>query len=239
MRVNTFELIPHKEGTFQLRLNEAVIAEYFYDLESNFDSLIQVDVCSHCYYPGCSDYGFVEVIDFDGYVVWKEPMNSKYVECNREFFPPAPLHSGSIVWSKSRYEELISKLNLIERNTTNCRGSKATFTDVLDLWRAEGSKLYSPFHPRCDYELGEIYQERMGLYHEHLIEEKCEHLFSKAMQGADLNIFEIVEVTASMKPIVMMFNVPSYKEWKCLYIENDEVLYSIGNGLAIRTSYIY
>lgn len=48
MVVEEFELVHHEEGTYFLRVNKYIIADYFYNLEAEFGSLIQIDVCSHC-----------------------------------------------------------------------------------------------------------------------------------------------------------------------------------------------
>ncbi|WNR43661.1 hypothetical protein [Paenibacillus roseipurpureus] len=235
MMVNEYELVPHIEGTFYLKLNGVIIADYFYHLESEYDSLIQLDVCSHCYYPGCSDYGYLEVIDLDTHIAWKEPMKSKYSFSNRDFEPVQSLINGTIVWAKPKYNEFVSVLNQMNRSTIRCFGTRVEGIDILEIWRIEGSRLYSPggFYT---YDLDQIYQNRIGIYSEDLSEEQCEQIFNDNRSLTKFNKIEIIEISNLMKPIVMMFDVPIYKEWRCLYLLNEEVLFSIGEGLVARIS---
>lgn len=237
MIVFNYEIIPHTEGTYFLKLNGDIVANYFYDLNSEFDSLIQVDVCSHCFYPGCSDHGFIEVVDFDPFIVWKEPLNSKYSSSNREFNPIECVSVGTIVWPKSKYNEFVSEITHLNRSTSNSFGLRAKAIDLFDVWRIEGSQVYSPGGFK-KYEVEEIYQNRIGLYSMDLSEHDCEIVFYEAANIFDnkMSEIEIIEVNDEMKPIIMIFDRPEYKEWKCLYLLNQEVLYSFSKGLVARIS---
>ncbi|MBB3151698.1 hypothetical protein FHS16_001744 [Paenibacillus endophyticus] len=235
MVVEEFELVHHKEGTYFLRVNKNIIADYFYNLEAEFGSLIQIDVCSHCYYPGCSDFGFIEVIDFNKYIIWKEPLSSKYVSSNREFQSNLRFNQGTIFWTRAKYIEFITLMKQMNRNTNDCFGAKPTVIDLYELWRLEGSKIYSS-EGAPTYTLDYIYENRIGMYNEVLSENQCELILKQAMKAINSENFEIFEINFLMKPIVMIFDIPIYKEWKCLYMMNDEVFYSIGEGLVVRIS---
>jgi hypothetical protein len=236
MLVEEFELVPHEEGTFFLKLNGNIIAEYFYNLEAEFERLMQIDVCSHCYYPGCSDNGFIEVFDFNNYIVWKEPLSSKYASSHREFQSHSNFIQGIVFWTRAKYIEFTSLIKQMNRSIINCFGSKPTLIDLMDMWRLEASKIYSP-EGVSKYSIKQIYENRIGLYNEDLSEEQCNRIFNQAINIINSETtYEIIEINHLMKPIVMMFDTPIYKEWKSLYILNDEVLYSIGEGLVVRLS---
>lgn len=117
----------------------------------------------------------------------------------------------------------------MNRSILDCFGSKPTLIDLLDIWRLEASKIYSPEGFR-KYSINQIYEKRIGLYNEDLSEEQCDRIFKQAINIINSEAtYEIIEINHLMKPIVMI-----YKEWKSLYILNDEVLYSIGEGLVVR-----
>lgn len=236
MLVEEFELVPHEEGTFFLKLNGNIIADYFYDLDAEFERLIQIDVCSHCYYPGCSDNGFIEVLHFNNYVVWKEPLSSRYTSSHREFQAHSKFDQGTVFWTRAKYIEFTSLISQMNRSITNCFGSKPASIDLLEMWRLEAAKIYSP-EGISHYSINQIYENRIGLYHENLSEDQCNHIFNQAINIINSKTtYEIIEANHLMKPIVMMFDTPIYKEWNSLYILNDEVLFSIGEGLVARLS---
>ena len=130
MLVEKFEFIPHEQGTFLLQLNGHMIAEHFYNLEAEFEPFIQIDVCSHCYNPGCSDHGFIEVLNFDHYIVWKKPLDAKSASIHREFQSSSTFNQGTLFWAKEMYIELISLVHQMNRSTVGSWGAKPTIMDL-------------------------------------------------------------------------------------------------------------
>ncbi|MCQ4088405.1 hypothetical protein [Saccharibacillus sp. JS10] len=236
MLVEKFEFIPREQGTFLLKLNGHVVAENFYNLEAEFEPFIQIDVCSHCHHPGCSDDGFIEVLNFDHYVVWKKSLDAKSASIHRDFQSPSTFDQGTLFWAKEMYIELINVVHQMNRSTIGCWGTVATLMDLQDMWRLEGAQICSP---ETDHNLSieQIYEKRIGLYHVDLSEKECEHIFEEATQHIESGTrYEIFEINSTMKPIVMMFDTSMYIEWQTVYLTDNGVLYPLGNDLAVKIS---
>jgi hypothetical protein len=235
MKVKTYELIPNIEGTFKLIINGDIFSNNFFDLNLEWN-LVQVDVCDHCFVPGCSDQGYVEVLEIHDQIVWKEPLNKKFRFANREFTAASGLRIGSLFWDKELYEKFQDELITRGRDVSASVYLRITTDDIVHLWKINGFKAYAPDgYSTCTLEFLE--EERIGMYSEVLTERECDDLFQKAkniLVTTDSMKVKYIE-DESMK-VVMMFDKPVYREWVCFYLSKGEIFYTISEELVVSFS---
>lgn len=232
IKVQNYKIVPTPNDTFQLYVNGQLITQNLYDLGAELN-MIQIDVCEHCFYPGCSDSGYVEVLDLGEYVVWKEPLRNQYSSLNREFMAASGIRYGSIFWSRELYTALQQEIQSLGR-TVHVDGERYLMSeDVYDLWRINGSRSYSP--ERHDtFSLATLLENQIGMYAEDLTEEECRAWFNEAKKQRTVpnrQVIRVQEINYTMKKIVMMFDQPVYREWDCLYIDGSALYYNVGEGV--------
>ena len=240
MIVDQFNLLPIKGSeAFQLIINNKRISDRISYLELDND-FVQIDVCSHCDYPGCSSTGYVEVLQFNDVILWKEPLKpSNFQAYYSDYDPAIGLKYGTIFWGEQDFQVLVAnlnkKLNGMRQNTfkeINC-------IQGYDLWRIYASKCFQPEY-RDSFGLEHIEDRLLGMYAVDISEQECITIYNDVknrFKNCNINkLMQAGKVSDQWIKLTMMFDTPNYQEWDCIYLDNDRVWYSIGDKYGVSIS---
>ncbi len=237
MKVKQFELHPNSDTyTYQLIINDKLISKRISNLYVN-GNFAQIEVCEQCCEPGCSDSGYVEILEIDDIIIWKEPFQSKAYDYYCDYIDPQGLKYGPIFWTKEKYNQFIYELNKDSSNSRVEVFQKGIPIDTAyDLWRINGSHSYRPNYEHV-FSIDNLIEESIGLYSENLSQRECEDIFIRSSTNlANAKEIRLLHQQVGWSKIVMMFDSPTYREWECLYLNGSNVLYPIGDQYVISIS---
>ena len=92
------------------------------------ENLIQIEICSECFEPGCSSGGYVQVFDENELIIWKEPLNE--ISNIREE-PAQELRHGTVFWERELYRSFMKETT----KNNNFHSEKLSTKQAIDLCR--------------------------------------------------------------------------------------------------------
>jgi hypothetical protein len=240
MKIESFELKPvkfyrelsdKKISSFQLLLNGELISNNLAYLAYEPEGLLQLEVCSECFKPGCNKGGYVQVLETSENFIWKEPLISVTDDFTRKQYTTSKiLKNGTIFWKKIDYQKFENSFNSewydkILKNYVQCTPSQG-----FDLWRIYGSKHLCP---QTNYSLAidEIQTRLLNLFSTKFNREDCLKVFSQAnddyLKAKKVNLKELPFHNKDVTVI-------SIRQLDYLCIVDNHRFYPVGENLAIE-----
>ncbi|MDQ0194595.1 hypothetical protein [Paenibacillus wynnii] len=234
MKVNSFELMSWISGKTSAGLSAIQSQKLFLNgvlFSSNIPSvytignLIQIEICSECFEPECSSSGYVQVFGEDELIIWKEPLNE--ISDIRED-PVNELIHGTVFWEKELFYSFMNEV----MNNNSVHIERLSIKQAIDLWRLNA--LSSISFPRY-YDFDRLEEDIMGFYSSELSSEETKHLYFKSKNNllkliSNINSIRIVTIDENAIKLIAMIETDPYKEWNCLYINDDKIIYPIGDN---------
>lgn len=237
MRVVIYELVPWASGLTSAGLNNiashkllingiCISANFPQKLEPN--PLLQIDICSECFEPGCTTSGYVQVFEQDNYVIWKEPYDK---EKANDVESASGIRAGTIYWESKQYAKFTAEFGFAD----SAKRTRLPIEQAIDLWRIQGAKTLVGLMPSHFISIDRLEEDMVGFYSENLTAKESERLYlegKKKLLSSDPSTLTIAELTERAVKITAMLDVNPYREWDCIYFENEKIWYPIGGNLA-------
>ncbi|NOU92128.1 hypothetical protein GC093_02610 [Paenibacillus sp. LMG 31456] len=235
MKVQEYKLIRNeKSPTYQLIINNELIANRFLEVDLK-GTFMQLDVCEMCDSQGCSDMGYIEILEEANTIIWKEPLNTHIDVEYWQYQAASGLRVGTIFWSIEDFKNLCNITNNSwERNVVSHKG--ISVEDAYDLWRIYGSKCFMPNY-HYSYQLDIIEDNILGMYAIDFSEDECTELYkSLKNKWNTYSKVELLRVSNDMRKVTFMFDTPIYREWDFIYYVEGKFFYAIGDDYLVSCS---
>lgn len=201
------------------------------------DDLLQIDVCTECFYIGCASGGYVQVLKDKDIIIWKEPLlntNDDYERC--QYTHSYGLKYGTIFWDRQLFNTFLKHYNYNESDilfTENISVDQAK-----DMWRIYGSKCLEP-KSIDSYPIDAIERCFLTLYSEGLEDERCIDLFNKAKMNWDMaKEVKLVNLPEKSQKVIAIFDFEQdFREWDFIYLNGQQVLYPVGDNFAFELKF--
>lgn len=198
------------------------------------DDLLQIDVCTECFYIGCASGGYVQVLKDKDVIIWKEPLlhtNDDYERC--QYGHSYGLKYGTIFWDRGLFTTFLKHYNYDE--------SKILFPERIsvdqakDMWRIYGSKCFEP-KSIDSYSIDTLERNFLAFYSEGIEDKECINLFKKAKMDWDLaKEVNLVRLQEESQKVVAIFDfTQEFREWDFIHIDGEKILYPVGDGFAFE-----
>ncbi|WP_206669688.1 hypothetical protein [Paenibacillus luteus] len=194
------------------------------------DPLVQIDICSECFEPGCTTGGYVQVFEQDNYVIWKEPYDKDKAN---DVEPASGIRAGTIFWDSDQYAKFTAEFALTDLG----KRTGLPIEQAIDLWRIQGAKTLFGNMSSHFVSIERLEEDIIGFYSKGLSAMQSESLYldaKKKLLSSNPSTLTIAELTERAVKITAILDVHPYKEWDCIYVENEKVLYPIFGNLAFR-----
>lgn len=221
--------------SYKLYINDICITENLPEIEFE-DALLQIDVCTECFYVGCSSGGYVQVLIDNDIVIWKEPLLANadaYEEC--QYGCSYGLKYGTIFWSKELFKNLLNCYNIQLDFDNEPFNDKISVKQAKDLWRIYGSKCLQP-KSIGSYSIGKLEENFLAYYSDKIDDEECFELFKRAKKDWNkARKANLVYIPENAEKVTVIFDViDGYREWDFIYKVGERVLYPVGDNFMIE-----
>lgn len=201
------------------------------------DNMLQIDVCEECFTSGCASGGYVEIINCDHFVIWKEPCTYYLDDYWKSHYTPAyGLKQGTIFWPKDLYSHY---LNAFGSSLAEYKDIvQSDIIDVLqakDLWRIYGSRcLHSTTID--SYELERLEEQFDFMYSEEFDHNGCHDFYIRAKEKwAKSHSAKIVSYPTDYNKIIVAFRtIKGYKEWDAIVYVGEKLYFPVGDCFAVE-----
>lgn len=222
--------------SYKVYINDICITSNLPELDFE-DNLLQIDVCTECFYIGCASGGYVQVLKDKDIIVWKEPLLNTNGDYERSQYTHSyGLKYGTIFWDKELFNTFLKQYNYDESNILFA--GNISIDQARDMWRIYGSKCFEP-KSIDSYPIDTLERNVLTLYSEGLEDEGCNNLFRKAK--TDWNMAKEVSLVRlpekSQKVIVIFDFEQEFREWDFIHLIGEKILYPIGDGFAFELKF--
>jgi hypothetical protein len=168
------------------------------------------------------------VFEQDNYVIWKEPYDK---EKANDVEAASGIRAGTIYWGSKQYAKFTAEFGL----TDSSKRTRLPIEQTIDLWRIQGAKALVGHMPSHFISIERLEEDMVGFYSVNLTAKESESLYlegKKKLLSSDPSTLTIAELTERAIKITAMLDVNPYREWDCIYLENEKIWYPIGGNLA-------
>lgn len=219
--------------SYKVYINEVCITANLPDIDFE-DDLLQIDVCTECFYIGCASGGYVQVLGDKDIVIWKEPLLNReddYAKC--QYGHSYALKYGTIFWDRELFTTFLKQYNYDE---DKIQFSKHISVDqAKDMWRIYGSKCYEP-KSIDSYSIQTLERDFLAFYSDEMEDEECKNLFKKSMMDWNLaKEVNLVSIPGASQKVAVIFDfTQKFREWDFAHIVGEKLLYPVGDGFAFE-----
>jgi len=200
--------------------------------------MLQLDnFCDHCFSVGCGGGGYVQILKFDDFILWKEP-----IICNSNdeglYFSAQGLRCGTIFWPQDLYFQFLKKFgsryDYYDDYEKIFKNYELPVSQAKDLWRINGSRSINSSTIDL-YSLEELEEKFDFMYFEDYDYEKCLQLYNTAKKQLDTaQKAQIVILPNNAASLVITFQIlGKYLEWSTLSYVNNQFYYPVGDNFAV------
>ncbi|MDT8901590.1 hypothetical protein [Anaeroselena agilis] len=235
MKVENLELISWTSGltsaglnsiqSYKLYLNGKLASRNIPYVEFE-NELLQIDVCEECFTVGCSSGGYVQILKSGDTVIWKQPLVTAR---SRLITGAYILNYGSIYWPAERFYSFLEVFRCNEKKLSE----GITPMQGIDLWAIHGNKSMKT-GVGLNYPLERLEENFLVVYSDVFSNEESFDVYKRARKRlGSYKQCNLIEIPHKAININVMFDIDGCGIWDCLYIMDEEIVYSIGDGYGL------